>query len=250
MKNKAICLICNNRLQYFSQCVDYLVKCNHISQYDIVTGEEYPSDSLNNCFKKLEQYCNVKRHINKERKYATINIKDTIDRSFLDHDLSIIIEDDLLLSIDTLNFAEDILAKHKNDSNFYSVCFLRENKDMVNINKENKNKYYKTDWFAPWGWAIWKEKWEPFSNQILSKKFNVENPDFFINNWDCQTQQYINSNNMYCVHPVISRSIHIGYNGIHDFNEKENEILNINIKSMFINEELNIKNNSWEESFK
>jgi len=98
MNDTAICLITNNRPEYFSQCVDYLIKCNNIEKYDIITGEEPPSTNLDECFNKLSQYCNAERHINTERKNIVKNVKNTLDLAFLTHEKIILIEEDAIAS--------------------------------------------------------------------------------------------------------------------------------------------------------
>lgn len=213
MSDTAICLITNNRPEYFSKCIDYLVQCNGIEKYDIMTGEEPPSTNLDECFNKLSQYCNVYRNINSEIKHITKNIKDVLDLAFINHESAIIIEEDILLSKDALGFCNEILTKFNNDTKCLSVSLYYNNIETV----ENSlfNKYEKFHWFEPLGWATWKNRWTPFSETIYYNWFDNEIENNCKDNWDSRLQKYKEKNKMYVIHPFVSRSSHIGYNGLH-----------------------------------
>lgn len=244
MNKNAICFLTNNRPKYFSDCVDYTIQCNNISKYDIVSGEEPPSTSLNEMFEKLSKYFNIHRNINKKRKLITRNLKDMLDFSFSKYERSIVVEEDLLLSKDALDFCDEMLTEFENDEKCFGVCLFRNNIAMPDI--LDFNKYGKMKYFVPLGWATWKNRWNVLSEKLLNVQTSNDNvPYFNLSNWDSKTLQYINDNDMYCVFPLISRTSHIGYYGMHTIYYSK-EWHDDHVKSPYWCERLGLSCNQWE----
>jgi hypothetical protein len=79
----------------------------------------------------------------------------------------IILEDDIQVSSEFIDFCKYNLEKFENNDSIMAICgynFL--------INEETKEKYSSTlsSYPALWGWAIWKEKW----NKYYISEFKLE----------------------------------------------------------------------------
>lgn len=246
MNRTAICLITNNRPEYFSQCIDYLIKSNNIEKYNIVTGENPPSTNLDECFNKLSQYCNVNRNINRELRGIVRNVKGVLDVAFLTYNNIILIEEDVIVSRDALEFCDNMLYKFRNDKNCLSISLFENN--IVKQKLSNYNKYKKKNRFHSLGIAMWKDRWDKISDIYYDIETQDGSGDVNINphNWDTRLEQYRQDNNMYIINPIVSRCSHIAYDGVNASNYSH-EWLDENATSPYWFGDSELIINKWEE---
>jgi len=141
----------------------------------------------------------------------------------------IVLEDDLIVSNDFLEYMNEALNFYKDDKKIWSIsgygpklpCFGDYNKDL-----------YLSPRGSSWGWATWGDRWamvdwkvEDFTtlkkNNDLRKNFNLGGNDMYkmlelqmlskIDSWAirwCYSQFY---NNMYTVYPKKSKIINNGF---------------------------------------
>ena len=121
------------------------------------------------------------------------NIKDGIDYLFKRYDAVIVLEDDLLLTPDSLPYLAYELTQLKNDSRFGAVSCV-------------KGKY--GDEFKCWGWGTWKDRWEQIDWTAQPKKKNRDS-------WDMIVAENFRRKGWYCRCSDIPRVKHIGAKGVH-----------------------------------
>ena len=159
------------------------------------------------------------------------NIITTISDLFAEHEKLIIIEDDLILSKNFLNYMNSALNKYEN------------NKEMWHINgysypqmNSSSNSSIST-YISPWGWGTWKDRWEIFINEDFDKRnfiysleeserkrFNVNGlydwEDIIVKNeikkisaWDAYWYQAVFLNNGLSLYPNRSHTQNEGFDG-------------------------------------
>ena len=107
-----------------------------------------------------------------------------------DYDAVIVLEDDLVISYDALQWLHYQLWKLKDYKHIGSVSLCKGGM----LDKD----------FKCWGWATWKDRWEEV-------KWNPEDT----RSWDIQLDEYFKSKGLFCYCSPIKRSSHIGNKGTH-----------------------------------
>lgn len=155
-----------------------------------------------------------------------------IEDGFRETDELIIIEDDILTTLDFFKFIKYWLNEARSDKEILSICGYQ-----FSFNEKLNEKFlstYKMPRFIPWGWATWKEKWEDnYTNNIENIRnrykdffqsyslpediqlyingdsFDVENSDTWSIPWT--VAHYLN--NMKSIFPSYSLVKNIGFDG-------------------------------------
>jgi hypothetical protein len=163
---------------------------------------------------------------------------------------AIVLEDDLIVSSDFLEYMNDALNFYKDDERIWSIsgygpklpCLKKYNEDL-----------YLSFRSSSWGWATWRDRWgvidwrvEGFKalqkNRYLKKNFNLGGNDMYkmlelqmlgkIDSWAIRWcySQFIN--NMYSVYPKKSKILNNGFydnKGVH--NSGKNNKLTLELSS-------------------
>jgi hypothetical protein len=142
----------------------------------------------------------------------------------------IVVEDDLLVSSDFLDYMNNALEFYKNDSNIWSIsgygpklpCLETYDKDL-----------YLSPRGSSWGWATWKDKWNSVDwdvksfeklkhNKQMRKKFELGGNDMYkmlelqmlgkIDSWAIRWgfSQFLQKS--YTVYPKFSKIVNDGFN--------------------------------------
>ena len=114
--------------------------------------------------------------------------------NFLNYDASIILEDDLLIAEDGINYLERKLIAFESVGNVGSVSLFKGS---------TYNKHFKG-----WGWGIWKDQWNNIEWIIQE---NLTNGDV----WDVMLDAHFKRAKLKCSCSKESRVKHIGYTGEH-----------------------------------
>lgn len=143
----------------------------------------------------------------------------------------IVLEDDLIISPNFLEYMNETLEFYKDDDKIWSIS-------GYNINFENKYNYeydiYLNYRGCSWGWGTWKNRWELVdwevkdyrkfkNNHTLRKKFNRGGPDMSqmldlqmageIDSWAIRWCYSQFKNEMYTIYPVDSLIFNCGLDG-------------------------------------
>ncbi len=142
------------------------------------------------------------------------------------YDRCIVLEDDLIVSPNFLEFMNQGLHYYKNDDNILSIC-------GYSPPIKSSDDIYFTQRSSSWGWATWSDRWkkvdweckcyDDFKFNFLKKiKFNRMGSDLSlmlkkqmngqIDSWSIRFSFHQFNHNLYSVHPVISKVVNIGIN--------------------------------------
>ena len=91
-------------------------------------------------------------------------VSNAINWAFENEDALIIIEDDVLVSDEYINFAEAMLTEYRYDKKIGSICAM----NLVPGNMIwNQSLTHRLSIFtSSWGWATWKDRWSLFLNDV------------------------------------------------------------------------------------
>jgi hypothetical protein len=129
------------------------------------------------------------------------------------------IEDDILPAYDCLNFLEQTILQHKNDTRYFaSAAFSKEfDKHNTNLNFA----YSKFIWgIGTKGWGMHKNNWKMFKN--LVRPILIPSANTFI---DCHIEQVLKKS-FYVIMPYRSRSFELPSNGMNSKRFESGALLN------------------------
>jgi hypothetical protein len=237
---KTISISLYRRADYTKQVLDALLECSGIEDYFVLIQAEPAKTKDAKLNKEIEdtikitenfKHSNKKIIINETVLGCSKNIYSCIDYCFKNTDTSfhVHLEDDTVPSKDYLLFCEWSSEKFKNDKRVATVCgFTRKNiKNDFDYKEENLKELQKKvttrDWFHPWGWGIWRDRWEKnLSKQLWTK---ITSKGGYLS-WDILSRKIlVDDQKLSEVFPVISRIQNIGaLKGVHcpgvDFHTK------------------------------
>lgn len=119
---------------------------------------------------------------------------------FTTYDSVIALEDDTVLAPDALEYFLWGLAQYKNDSSVFSISGYHR------TTERDDEKLYgasRRQWFTPWGWATWADRFADIENSLAVKSVPPGQ------SWDVYVNQNARSDR-YEVYPALSRVQNIG----------------------------------------
>jgi hypothetical protein len=150
---------------------------------------------------------------------------------------AIVLEDDLITSLNFLVFMNQALDYYQDFPQVLSISGY-----SPIIKGLNEDEVYYTKRSSSWGWACWREKWNKIdwecsyydifkNNPILKSKFNEMGSDLShmmkkqmegnLNSWAIRFSFHQFQNQMYSVHPAISKINNIGLTDINATNTNQ-----------------------------
>jgi GT2 family glycosyltransferase len=172
--------------------------------------------------------------ISREKNYGLgINIIEGTTQIIKQYGKVIVLEDDLLIAPNYLNYINQCLNYYENEKSVFSVTGYTYN---LKIRKDYEYDNYFTPRCESLGWGTWSDRWElvdwklkSFAEFINNKKEvkafeqgGDDLPDMMINfmrgKYDSWAIKWCYShfiNNAVCSYPVISKIQHIGETGVH-----------------------------------
>jgi hypothetical protein len=167
MKTLSISLY--NRPQYTSILLDSLDKCYDIDNYKVFIYCEPTNQDVINLAKKFRSE-QTKLTINSTKLGCNKNIYQAIDNGFLDNDFHIHLEDDTIPAKDFLIYCEWCRNHYYDNSDIFSVSGYVNSNNKIEQFVEKNTDYQlisTRQWFTPWGWATWKNRWMLIKELIL-----------------------------------------------------------------------------------
>ncbi|OJV44758.1 MAG: hypothetical protein BGO29_09380 [Bacteroidales bacterium 36-12] len=232
-----IVLFAYNRLNSLESTINSLLK-NKLSQdselFIFVDGPKNDEDVFNvekvkEYVKQINGFKNTKCFFSEKNNGLAASIISGVTDIINTYDKVIVIEDDLLLSSNFLNYMNESLCHFKNKKNIFSISGYSV--------KVNKPIYDESDIFYhrrahSWGWGTWKDRWETvdwelrdsnefINNRYIQKKFNKLGDDMSpmlinfinkkINSWYIRFCYEQFKQNKYTVYPYLSKVINQGF---------------------------------------
>jgi hypothetical protein len=159
-----------------------------------------------------------------------LNIINGINHVFKHFDKIIVLEDDILVSINFIEVMNELLGRYSLNKTIFSINGFSEHNFAGNI-----CDFYQTERMDCWGWATWSDRWCKYSknsNAIISlsqeekHKFNLHgsypyysqilsNHFLIKNTWAVFWYSTIFLNKGMCIAPTKSLTTHIGEFGTH-----------------------------------
>lgn len=143
--------------------LDHLAKCDGIEDYKVICCVE----PVNNIIPDLIEShpLNTELVVNDKILGLWTNKKKALSLGFSESDYVIHVEDDILLSKDSLSMFEFCYSL-KDDETILSVtAFSRWNPKNGIVPDNVKFRVAKNRWYTPWAWATWEDRWNSFKDE-------------------------------------------------------------------------------------
>lgn len=159
MKTLSISLY--NRFDYTKILLDNLNTCYGIEEYDITICCEPGFDDVVELAQSFRP--DQTELIVNPRKYGcNTNIYQCLSIGFAKNDYHIHFEDDTIPGKDCLKYFEWARA-YKDDSDVFTISAYTNSNNMTEHyypKNDNVDEVYHREWFTPWGWATWKDRFK------------------------------------------------------------------------------------------
>ena len=189
-KTAPIILFCYNRLDHLKKTIDSLKK-NKLSKFSkLIIFSDGPKNKQDEL-----KIINLRKYLRKIKGFKSINIKEQINNKglaqsiidglndiFSKYSSAIILEDDLILSKNFLEYMNDSLQLYKNKRKIISIHAYSY---PIKFQKSDP-EYFFLRGADCWGWATWSRSWKLFNKdgnflrkkliqKKLVKQFNFNN---------------------------------------------------------------------------
>ena len=245
--NAPLIIFCYNRLNSLEKVIKSVQKNKLVHSTDIYLFSDGPKiNNPQDNAKVLE----VREYINSLENFSkTLHIHEHeeniglansiifgINKVLEKHDSFIVLEDDLEVSSQFLNFMNKTLKRYEDEKNIWTVNGMGFNNKLFKIPKNYKHDTYFSYRNSSHGWASWKDRWckaildiEVLENEIFETNnqidFNKGGSDLTpmlyslidgnIDSWSIRWSYTISKNNGVCVSPVNSYVSMISVEGTH-----------------------------------
>jgi hypothetical protein len=147
---------------------------------------------------------------NDERKGVLENPWNALEESFQDSDFVVLVEEDILVSFDILEYMDRWRKYYKDDPSVLAICassFWKSGDPDIT---------YLAQDFCPLIWGTWKDRWENVLCDTWDLDYSTGNPDGSESGWDWHIRRrLLPERQMRCAHPQVARALHIGRYGVH-----------------------------------
>jgi hypothetical protein len=159
---KTLTISLYNRLEYTNKLLQHLDQCYGIEDYDITICCEPGFDSVISLAKSFRpDQTNV--IVNSRRYGCNTNIYQCLSIGFLKNDYHIHFEDDTIPGKDCLKYFEWAKEEYRNNPFIFTISgYVNSNNHTEHYYEKNNNinDIYTRQWFTPWGWATWKDRFK------------------------------------------------------------------------------------------
>jgi hypothetical protein len=164
-----------NRADYLRQVLAALKACDNLDRFMIVTSEEPGCPEVSALFDAVD-FVPIQRHTHAVRWGLSRNVTAAINFAFELNDVAVILEDDIVPAKDFLNYILWGLERFRDDPRVISICGYRRLETAPHPADLTRATF--RHWFAPWGWATWKDRWQRFYREVYQE---TDDPS-----WDTQ----------------------------------------------------------------
>lgn len=202
---KTISISLYNRPEYTQKVLSNLDQCFDIDNYNIFICCEPGNNHVIDLAKSFRSN-QTSVIINPQRYGCNLNIFQCLSIGFHFNDFHIHLEDDTVPAKDFLVYCEWCRNQFKDDQSVYSVCGYNKSRDdipkITERSLDPSQCVKKVNWFTPWGWATWSNRWNSIIKQTIESSLN--NPA----SWD--TFVHKSQKDKYEIVPIIARTQNIG----------------------------------------
>jgi len=200
MRSTAICLFVYNRSNHTKQVLKSISECKNFEKFRLYIfsdnfnvskkNDKFEVNSVRNQVLKFKKkYKNIFTKFSKTNLGLYKNLTKGISNVLKKHSSVIVLEDDLVLHKNFLNFMLNSLEKFKNKKNILQISGYSY---PINC---NSNDAYFLNLTSCWGWATWSDRWWAFIKFSKDKKLIRQ----VYNNikYDCNKKSNFNINGSY-----------------------------------------------------
>ena len=250
-KNVPIILFVYNRAEHTKMVLKYLDKNIGIADTALYifsdgakTGEE---QNVANVRAMLQEFL-------KNNHFGMVEIKESpmnkglaksvisgVSSVLQEYDSVIVLEDDLLASVDFYQYMVDALGYYEEDRRVWSIAGYSPRMKQL---EKTSHEVYASPRAGSWGWATWKDRWQTIdwevsdyekfkNNQELRKAFDKRSPGMAhmldlqmagsIDSWAIRWCYQQHKSGTYTINPVRSKIKNIGNDGTGTHNETDDK---------------------------
>ena len=222
------------RINELKKCISSLKKCKESKNthlYIISDGavdqiQEIKINKIRKYIRSIKGFKKKTIYLRKKNFGLSKNILSGVTKIINKHGKIIVLEEDIIVQKEFINFMNLNLEKYKNESKIWHISGWN-----YNVNISSSFDAYCIRTMNCWGWGTWKNRWINYKknpNKIINKwskqkisKFNFDNTINFysqivrnykkqINTWAVFWYATIFENNKLCINPTISLTENIG----------------------------------------
>ena len=152
-----------------------------------------------------------------------------INYAFTKYEKCIVLEDDILVHPEFVNYMQELLDVYEDKEEIGSITGFQ----LVNRGLRKKTRIYSSNRHSSWGWATWRRVWKDVDWKIL-ETVEINNPKIAkmlskgggdlsgmldlvkrgeIDSWSVLFDLNMILRNLYCIHPVQQLCVNIGMDG-------------------------------------
>lgn len=195
-------------------------------------------DAVREYISSIKGFKTITIYESKLNKGLAQSIIDGVSEIIRKYEKVIVLEDDLVSSPNFLNFMNDALDFYSDNAKIFSIAGFSIPIDSL----QSESDVYFTLRSSSWGWATWKDRWSgidwdvkdysEFKNSRPSRRnFNKMGSDMSgmldrqmqgqLNSWAIRWCYHQFKNDLFSVHPIVSKIDNIGFNSPDASNTKE-----------------------------
>lgn len=200
-RNDSTCIVMTlcSRPQYTRRVLDALGRCDDIEQFAVAFFcEPVDEDVIDLAIRFRGPECVL---VGQQRVGCNTNTYAALAWGFDHHDQVIAMEDDTVPGRDFLRFMSWGLREYRRDPSVFSVCgYQKTPTEEVGY----RNAVIREQWFTPWGWGTWRDRWETVRPSWPRYDHQVS--------WDTVIDKFTRKGR-YEVRPMLARVQNIGAEG-------------------------------------
>lgn len=201
MANESTCIVMTlcSRPKYTRQVLEALARCDGIETFAVAFFvEPVDQEVIDLAVRFRGPECVL---VGNNRVGCNCNTYAALAWGFDHHDKVIALEDDTVPGRDFLRFMSWGLREYERDRSVFSICgYQKTPADEVGY----RNAVIREQWFTPWGWATWRDRWHSIRASWPRYDHQVS--------WDTVIDKFTRAGR-YEVRPMLARIQNIGADG-------------------------------------
>jgi len=155
---KIITMTAFKRPEYTRKVLDGLSKCKKIEEYVLMPHVEPGNQEVIDMIKGVD-FTDCDYVINTLKWDINENTFRALSHGFMEGDYIIHLEDDTVPAPDMLLYFEQMKHIYETDKDVLTICGYNKY-EKQEVDEKDYYLMYRKQWFTPWGWATWKDRWE------------------------------------------------------------------------------------------
>ena len=167
----------------------------------------YADGSFNQEVFNIYEFFGIIPDVAEQKRGCNYNVRRALELAWEDTpDFVLMIEDDIIISDDALQYIEWAAEKYKNDHSVHTIGLWGHDKGpSLPVSEKDYGKVMRQSYFTCWGWGTWKDRWE----EMLATWTTGD--DSHDTSWDVVLSSHLGE--MEEILPVISRAYNCGEHG-------------------------------------